>query len=59
MMATKELAKQYDPFAVEAKWVEKWANEPFRADATSDKPPFCIDAPSGKRSSPGSKPSIL
>ncbi|MCA9838046.1 MAG: valine--tRNA ligase [Trueperaceae bacterium] len=41
----KELAKQYNPLEVEAKWVEKWANEPFTADALSDKPPFCIVIP--------------
>lgn len=41
----KELAKQYDPFGVEAKWVKTWAEEPFTADASSDKPPFCIVIP--------------
>ncbi|CAN5764886.1 hypothetical protein BH24DEI2_BH24DEI2_02860 [soil metagenome] len=44
-VATTELAKQYDPAAVEAKWVKKWAGEPFTADAASDKPPFCIVIP--------------
>ena len=41
----QELAKQYTPFEVEDKWVKRWANEPFSADATSDKPPFCIVIP--------------
>ncbi len=40
-----ELAKQYNPFDVEQKWVERWAEEPFTADATSDKEPFCIVIP--------------
>ncbi len=40
-----ELAKQYDPFDIEAKWVKRWAEEPYAADATSSKPPFCIVIP--------------
>jgi valyl-tRNA synthetase len=40
-----EFAKQYDPFATEAKWVKRWAEKPFTADAKSDKPPFCIVIP--------------
>ena len=40
-----ELAKQYDPLSVEGKWVERWAETPFTADAKSDKPPFCIVIP--------------
>jgi len=40
-----ELSKQYNPFEVEAKWVERWASQPFKADASSDKPPFCIVIP--------------
>jgi valyl-tRNA synthetase len=40
-----ELAKQYDPFRVEAKWAKRWAAAPFRADPSSDKPPFCIVIP--------------
>ena len=43
--ATTDLPKQYDPAAVERKWVEKWLREPFTADAGSDKPPFCIVIP--------------
>ena len=39
------LAKQYDPAAVERKWVEKWTADPFTANAKSDKPPFCIVIP--------------
>lgn len=41
----KELAKQYNPFEVEAKWAKRWVDQPFRADASSDKPPFCIVIP--------------
>ena len=44
-VATKELAKQYDPSVVEAKWAERWVRDPFTADAGSDKPPFCIVIP--------------
>ena len=40
-----ELAKQYNPFDVEAKWVTRWAERPYTADATSSKPPFCIVIP--------------
>ncbi len=41
----KELAKQYNPFEIEAKWQERWAKEPFAAKAQSDKEPFCIVIP--------------
>ncbi len=41
----RELAKQYDPLSAEARWAERWAEEPFTADAESDKPPFCIVIP--------------
>lgn len=41
----RELAKQYDPLSAEARWVERWADEPFTADPGSDKPPFCIVIP--------------
>ena len=41
----KELAKQYDPLSTEGKWVRRWAETPFTADAKSDKPPFCIVIP--------------
>ncbi len=39
------LNKQYDPFAVEQKWVKKWAEEPYKSDPLSEKPPFCIVIP--------------
>ncbi len=39
------LAKQYDPFAVEQKWVTKWAEEPYKSDPFSKKTPFCIVIP--------------
>jgi valyl-tRNA synthetase len=41
----RELEKQYDPQSVEAKWARRWAEQPFTADAHSDKPPFCIVMP--------------
>ncbi len=41
----KELEKQYNPFDIEMKWVRHWAQVPYKADATSDKPPFCIVIP--------------
>lgn len=41
----KELEKQYNPFEVESKWAKRWAEQPFTADANSDKPPFCIVIP--------------
>ncbi len=45
MTQTKELAKQYSPFDVEAKWSKLWAEAPFRADPHSGKEPFCIVIP--------------
>lgn len=39
------LAKQYDPFAIEQKWAGKWAKTPYKTDATSNKPAFCIAIP--------------
>jgi hypothetical protein len=36
----RELARQYDPSKVEAKWTNRWAREPFTADASSSKPSF-------------------
>ncbi len=44
-MKTTELAKQYNPFDVETKWVKRWAEQTYKADASSDKPPFCIVIP--------------
>ena len=41
----RELEKQYNPFSVEQKWVKRWAEQPFTADAHSDKPPFTIVIP--------------
>ena len=41
----KELAKQYDPLTTEGRWVGRWAETPFTADAGSDKPGFCIVIP--------------
>jgi valyl-tRNA synthetase len=41
----KELEKQYNPFNVEMKWVKRWAEHPYTADANSSKPPFCIVIP--------------
>ncbi len=42
---TGELASQYDPHAVEPRWVKRWAEHPFRADPASGKPPFTIVIP--------------
>jgi valyl-tRNA synthetase len=42
---TNGLAKQYNPFEVETKWVKRWAEQPYKADATSSKPAFCIVIP--------------
>ncbi len=39
------LPSRYDPAALEARWAERWASEPFTADARSAKPPFCIVIP--------------
>ena len=41
----RELPKQYDPFAVEDRWVTRWAQHPFGADPHSSKPPFCVVIP--------------
>ena len=40
-----DLPSRYDPAALEARWAERWAREPFAADAASPKPPFCIVIP--------------
>ncbi|MBF6594256.1 MAG: valine--tRNA ligase [Thermaceae bacterium] len=45
MTKNKELAKTYDPQAVEGRWAELWARQPFKADAHSTKPPFTIVIP--------------
>ena len=43
--ATVTLERQYDPHAVEPRWVRRWAEEPFRADPDSGKEPFTIVIP--------------
>ncbi|MFC4455613.1 valine--tRNA ligase [Deinococcus sonorensis] len=40
-----ELPKSFEPSAAEPRWAERWFREPFRADATSSKPPFTIVIP--------------
>ncbi|WP_425147712.1 valine--tRNA ligase [Deinococcus sp.] len=40
-----ELPKSFDPAVAEPKWAERWLREPFRADASSSKPPFTIVIP--------------
>uniref|UniRef100_A0A831UGL1 Valine--tRNA ligase n=1 Tax=Geobacter metallireducens TaxID=28232 RepID=A0A831UGL1_GEOME len=45
-MADKELAKVYEPQAVEGKWYETWEREGyFHAEAASDKPAYSIVIP--------------
>ncbi|MBB5234993.1 valine--tRNA ligase [Deinococcus budaensis] len=39
------LGKAFDPAAIEPAWAARWRGEPFRADATSGKPPFTIVIP--------------
>ncbi len=39
------LPAQFDPAATEPRWAKTWFEEPFRADATSAKPPFTIVIP--------------
>nr|HRW58472.1 class I tRNA ligase family protein [Chlamydiales bacterium] len=42
----KELPKAYDPNISEEKWYTFWEkNKLFKADPTSDKPPYCIVIP--------------
>jgi valyl-tRNA synthetase len=41
-----DLAKNYDPLAIESRWYEEWlANRYFHADAATPKAPFCIVIP--------------
>ena len=40
-----ELPKSFEPRDIEPKWARRWAEEPFRADATSARPPFTIVIP--------------
>jgi valyl-tRNA synthetase len=42
---TNELAKAFDPTVTEPRWAKRWFEEPFRADATSARPPFTIVIP--------------
>src|SRR5258708_12223269 len=45
-MPNTELPKAYDPAEVEGRWYSIWMERGyFRADAASDKPPFCIVLP--------------
>ena len=45
-MSTKELAKVYEPQAVEAKWYREWEEHGyFRAEAASDAKPYSIVIP--------------
>ncbi|MCW5820760.1 MAG: valine--tRNA ligase [Trueperaceae bacterium] len=45
LIQADDLPSRYDPAALEARWAERWAREPFAADARSAKPPFCIVIP--------------
>ena len=46
MTTATEWAPQYDHNEVEKGWYERWEQASyFRADDTSDKPPFCIVIP--------------
>jgi valyl-tRNA synthetase len=41
-----ELAKSFDPHAIEARWYSEWEGRGyFNASAVSDKPPYCIQLP--------------
>lgn len=42
---TETLSTQFDPSAVEPRWAARWRNEPFVADASSEKPPFAVMIP--------------
>ncbi|MEW6420377.1 MAG: valine--tRNA ligase [Deinococcota bacterium] len=43
--STVALQKAFDPAAIEPAWAARWRSEPFRADASSGKPPFTIVIP--------------
>ncbi|GAA5514008.1 valine--tRNA ligase [Deinococcus carri] len=43
--AAVALDRAFDPAAVEPAWAARWRSEPFRADASSGKPPFTIVIP--------------
>ena len=43
---TEELAKTYDPVAIEKKWYDFWEeNGHFNAEINPDKPPYSIVIP--------------
>ncbi|GGJ61790.1 valine--tRNA ligase [Deinococcus aquiradiocola] len=42
---TSGMPKSFDPATAEPKWADRWFREPFRADASSSKPPFTIMIP--------------
>jgi valyl-tRNA synthetase len=43
---TEKLAKTYDPQPIEARWYARWVDQGlFHAQASSDRPPFCIVLP--------------
>lgn len=45
-MLKKELAKSYEPEAIEERWYKEWIESgAFRADENSDKPPYSIVIP--------------
>jgi valyl-tRNA synthetase len=39
------LPSRYEPLAVEGRWAERWATEPFTVDPASGREPFCIVIP--------------
>ncbi len=39
------LPSRYEPLAVEGRWAERWASEPFTVDPDSGREPFCIVIP--------------
>ncbi|MEJ2291707.1 MAG: valine--tRNA ligase [Deinococcales bacterium] len=43
--AAAALPSRYDPLAVEGRWAERWAREPFTVDPESGREPFCIVIP--------------
>jgi len=45
-MTDTDLAKNYDPAAIEGRWYQEWlSNRYFHADAATPKAPFCIVIP--------------
>jgi valyl-tRNA synthetase len=44
--ATTKLGTRFDPSAIESKWYQRWLDlGVFHADASSDKPPYCVVIP--------------